>query len=338
MKGHCFVSQTLPRHTGIGKLGDIQKPILGELKEVEKILLGEMRNDVPWMNKLLESSTLSKGKRMRPALLLLSGGQMGQLDERHFAMAAAIEMIHVATLLHDDVIDDAESRRHQPTVHNQHGQRVSILLGDFLFTHAFSLSSRSGSSEAISILARSSNRVCEGEMRQNLWQGSTDVSQSDYLEMISDKTGELVAAACHLGAFLSGANEHACAGFEKYGRDLGVAFQIIDDVLDIVGDQETVGKTLGTDVANLKLTLPLIHCRNSLPDDAQSDFLTFLTAKEYNQNQLLEWLQKTESLQFARDMARDRIKQANEFAVSLGEGVHAKALAQVAEFILLRTF
>lgn len=332
------MSQTLPQQENSDALGGLQQPVATEIKEVERILFAEMRADVPWMNQLLNSSSLAQGKRMRPMLLLLAGAQTGQLTEAHFAMAAAVEMVHVATLVHDDVIDEAEVRRHQPTVNHQHGPKVSVLLGDYLFTHAFSVSTRSRNIDAISILAHAGNRLCEGEMRQNHHQGDLHLKQSEYLEIISDKTAELVAAACHLGAILSGANEHVCAGFEKYGRDLGIAFQIIDDILDIDGSFESMGKTLGTDAASHKLTLPLIHCRNTLNDQDQSDFLTFLTTDQYSPQKLVKWLQKTESLEYAKNVARTHVNDAMEFAKTLESGPYATALTRTAEFILKRTF
>jgi octaprenyl-diphosphate synthase len=330
------VSQTVPRQNSIG-LAQLVEPVANELKEVEKTLFAEMRSDVPWMNELLKSSSLAQGKRMRPLLLLLCGSQCGELGPGHVSMAAALEMIHVATLVHDDILDGAESRRHQPTVGHKHGQHVGILLGDYLFTHAFSVSTRTGSADAISILARASNRVCEGEMRQNFFQGDLNLKQSQYLEIVSDKTAELVAAACHLGAALSGANEHVCAGFEKYGRDLGIAFQIVDDVLDIVGDVDDVGKTLGTDAANSKLTLPVIHCRNSLNDEEQAQLLTYLTSSNITNEGLMKWLKKTESIEYARDLARGYITEALTFAKSLKPTAFSASLTQVAEFVLRRT-
>ena len=331
------MSQTLPPTSG--GLIALQTPVSEDLSQVENILRNELRPDVPWMNQLLESSTLSGGKRMRPTLLLLCGQQLGKLETGHYQLAAAVEMIHVATLVHDDVIDDADSRRHQPTVNRKHGTRVSILLGDYLFTHAFSVASRAGSAEAVSILAAASNKVCEGEMRQNLAQGNLELPQEDYLSIISDKTAELCAATCHLGAFLSGGNEHECAGFEKYGRDIGVAFQIIDDVLDVVGEQAAVGKTLGTDVANQKLTLPIIHCRDNLSEVDRTEFVGQLaTGATLDHAKLLNWLQKTDSLRFAQEFAREKVTQASKFAQSIKASDSATALFNIAEFVLQRTF
>ena len=331
------MSQTLPPTSG--GLIALQTPVSEDLSQVEKILRNELRPDVPWMNQLLESSTLSGGKRMRPTLLLLCGQQLGKLETGHYQLAAAVEMIHVATLVHDDVIDDADSRRHQPTVNRKHGTRVSILLGDYLFTHAFSVASRAGNAEAVSILAAASNKVCEGEMRQNLAQGNLELPQEDYLSIISDKTAELCAATCHLGAFLSGGNEHECAGFEKYGRDIGVAFQIIDDVLDVVGEQAAVGKTLGTDVANQKLTLPIIHCRDNLSEADRAEFVGQLASgSTLDHARLLSWLQKTDSLRFAQEFAREKVAQASKFAQSIKASESATALFNIAEFVLQRTF
>ncbi len=331
------MSQTLPQKSS--GLSSFQSPVADDLSRVEKILLNELRPEIPWMNQLLKSSTLARGKRMRPTLLLLCGKQLGDLDDRHHQLAAAVEMIHVATLVHDDVIDEAESRRHQPTVNRQYGTRVSILLGDYLFTHAFSVASRAGNAEAVSILAAASNRVCEGEMRQNMAQGNLELAQDDYLSIISDKTAELVAAACHIGAVFSGGNEHQCAGFEKYGRDIGVAFQIVDDVLDVIGEQAAVGKTLGTDVANLKFTLPIIHCRDNLNQSDRQQFLEQLSTPEsLDHNKLTEWLQKTDSISYSKKFAKGKVADAAKFAKSIEPSDCSKALLNIAEFVLQRTF
>ncbi len=329
------VSQTIPESAS--GLNSLHQPIARELVKVEKLLLAELRQDVPWMNELLASSTLSQGKRMRPTMLLLAAGHFGPFTHRHLSIAAAIDMIHLATLVHDDVLDGADSRRHKDTVNKRFGQKVSILLGDYLFTHAFYVGSKSQSIEGISILSSASNRVCEGEMKQNLTQGDLGLTQADYLSIISDKTAELCAAACHLGAILSGANEHLCAGFETFGRDLGIAFQIIDDVLDICGDPKSVGKTLGTDAANLKMTLPLIHCRNSLNDELQSQFLAGLATKNMSHEALVRWLKRTGSIEFSKNLAYEKIGRAIAFAKSLESTEYSRALLQMAEFVLKRS-
>ena len=226
--------QASPNRSNESSLELVYAPIAAELKQVETILQTELRSDAPFVDQLLEHSWLLGGKRIRPVFLLLSGAAVGQLTPAHFQLAAALEMIHTATLVHDDILDQADTRRHRPTANSIWGAKQSILLGDYLFTHSFHIAAKGGSCEALQMLAQASNRVCEGEMRQNAWQGDFELSESDYLRMITEKTAELCGVGCRIGALLSGASEEVVQQFETYGRNLGVAFQIIDDVLDIV--------------------------------------------------------------------------------------------------------
>ena len=194
-------------------------------------------------------------------------------------MAVALEMIHTATLIHDDVLDEAQTRRHEPTANSKWGTKTSLLLGDFLFTHSFHVACHADSAQALGMLASASNRVCAGEIRQNNWVGNFDLTEQQYMDLISDKTAELCAVGCKLGAFLSNAELELVKRFEDFGRNLGIAFQIIDDVLDLVGRPQEVGKTLQTDLKNKKPTLPVIHCLRSLDPNDRQQFESLLTAE-----------------------------------------------------------
>ena len=242
------------------ELREVYAPVADELRSVESLLRNALQSDTPFVDQLLQHSWMLGGKRIRPLFLLLSAASCGKISQSHLQLAAALEMIHTATLVHDDVLDEAKTRRHRATANSEWGNKISVLLGDYLFTHSFHIASLAGSTEALRLLAQASNRVCAGEMRQNFWQGDFDLTEESYLRMITEKTAELCGVGCRLGAFLSGAGPGLVEQFESYGRNLGVAFQIIDDVLDIVGRPEEIGKTLGTDLVNQKPTLPIIHC------------------------------------------------------------------------------
>ena len=234
---------TLPSTVNGFRSHDLQhvySPIESDLKNVEAVLRNELKSETPFVDQLLQHSWLMGGKRIRPVFLLLSAASCGDISQPHVQMAAALEMIHTATLVHDDVLDEAHIRRHRATANCEWGNKVSVLLGDYLFTNAFHVASQAGSADALRMLAQASNRVCEGEMKQNASQGDFDLSEDDYLRMITEKTAELCGVGCRLGAFLSGADCQQVEQFESYGRSIGVAFQIIDDVLDIVGDQNQV--------------------------------------------------------------------------------------------------
>ena len=330
--------QASPNRSNESSLELVYAPIAAELKQVETILQTELRSDAPFVDQLLEHSWLLGGKRIRPVFLLLSGAAVGQLTPAHFQLAAALEMIHTATLVHDDILDQADTRRHRPTANSIWGAKQSILLGDYLFTHSFHIAAKGGSCEALQMLAQASNRVCEGEMRQNAWQGDFELSEQDYLRMITEKTAELCGVGCRIGALLSGASEEVVQQFETYGRNLGVAFQIIDDVLDIVGQHDQMGKTLGTDLLNQKPTLAVIHCLENLPEDQTKQLVQFLQDPAATSHQLQVYLAETGSIEYARLRARKHAQAAIDFAASLESNECSQALVSLADFVQQRSF
>jgi len=319
------------------RLEEVYRPIQDELQRVQNILRKELQSETPFVDQLLEHSWLMGGKRIRPVFLLLSGASCGEISDAHLQTAAALEMIHTATLVHDDVLDEAETRRHCATTNSKWGAKVSVLLGDYLFTHAFHVASLSGSVEALRMLAQASNRVCEGEMRQNAWQGNFDLSEADYLQMITEKTAELCGVGCQMGAYLSGAPTDLVHGFEGFGRNLGVAFQIIDDVLDIVGSQENVGKTLGTDLLNQKPTLPIIHCLEHCDSENRTKLIEYLGNSESTTTGLMKFLKQTDSIEYARQVAQSHAQRATSFAQGLASNPYSDALISLAQFVLERT-
>lgn len=316
---------------------EVYAPIESELREVDSILRSELQNETPFVDQLLEHSWLMGGKRIRPVFLLLSAASCGEISMPHLQMAAALEMIHTATLVHDDVLDKAQVRRHRATANSRWDNKVSVLLGDYLFTNAFHLASLTGSAESLQMLAQASNRVCEGEMRQNAWQGDFNLSEESYLRMITEKTAELCGVGCRIGAFLSDATPARIDQFEAYGRHLGVAFQIIDDVLDIVGDQARVGKTLGTDIANQKPTLPIIHCLENSNVEHRGLLKQILVDPKSTTKDVLPHLKRTESIEYARSIAQNQARLATNFADSLEANPYSSALQRLSHFVLKRT-
>ncbi len=318
-------------------LAAVYLPVSKELAAVDELLTSELQSETPWVDQLLEHNWINGGKRIRPLFLLLSGASCGELTDGHTHLAAAVEMIHAATLVHDDVLDKAETRRHQPTVNARWDNRISVLLGDYLFTHAFHVAASSLSAEAVKILAASSNKVCEGEMHQNAWQGKFDLSEEDYLKMISYKTAELCRCSCRLGALMSGADSETVEAFGKFGQDLGVAFQIIDDVLDLVGQQNKVGKTLGTDLLNQKTTLPIIHCLDNSSESEQQELLTLLSSNDCGVEQVMPHLLRTQSIEYTRSTAQKHAKSAFDFSDGLEANSYSTAMRHLASFVLKRT-
>lgn len=319
-------------------LDSIYAPIQQDLCEVNRLLGQELDRSIPWMDKLLGHTNISGGKRMRPALVLFSAMSCGGIGVQHHQLAAALEMIHTASLIHDDVLDHAVQRRHVATVNSQWDNKTGVLLGDYLFTHAFHLASQIDSLAAIRRLALASNRVCGGEMKQNAWSGDFDISEVDYLQMVSEKTAELCSCACYCGAHLSAASESTSEAFSQFGLNLGIAFQIVDDILDLVGDTQSVGKTLGTDLKNRKPTLPVIHSLSKADVSLRQEMITELESENPDHDRVMNWIESTESLLYARNRARQYAQAAIDFTSKLEDGEGPRSLKLVAEFVLNRTF
>lgn len=204
----------------------------------------------------------SAGKRLRPALALLSGGATGKVNGGHVDLAVIVELIHLATLVHDDIMDGAELRRDQPTANAKWGNAISVLLGDVLFAHALRLATAFADNEISRKIADASAEVCSGEIMQTQRRFDLKLAMADYFRMIEMKTAALFAVACELGAYLSHADPATIARMKRFGMTFGTAYQIYDDCLDLVGDEDEVGKTLGTDFEKGKFTLPILVMLN----------------------------------------------------------------------------
>ncbi|MEW4487641.1 polyprenyl synthetase family protein [Thalassoglobus sp. JC818] len=280
------------------------------LEAVEATYAAELASRNSYIRDIYQHTNRFRGKRLRPVLCLLAAKACGNITREHEILAAVIEMIHTATLVHDDVLDSADVRRHVATVNVRWNNQTSVLYGDFLFTHAFHLASQTGSAEACRLIGHATNRVCEGELTQIRNRGNLSLTEEEYLDIIDGKTAELCAVACHLGAKFAGAEESEIGRLERYGRKLGQAFQIADDVLDLTGAENAVGKTLGTDLMQRKLTLPIIRLLNREGDSHRTRMIELLEAG--NEKACLEIAQLSrqagmidESLQFAHQLAEE---------------------------------
>ena len=239
-----------------------------DLRASMRIYDRELASANPVLADLLEHTARFRGKQLRPKLLLLSAAACGGVREEHRVLAAVVEMVHVATLLHDDVLDEADVRRHVATVNGRWNNESAVLFGDYLFTHAFHLAASLDTTHAARAIGAATNRVCEGELTQIAHRGDLSLDEATYFRIVDGKTAELTAVACSLGAAYADASQPEVAALETYGRRLGVAFQIADDLLDLSGHSAETGKTLGTDLQKQKLTLPLIRLLSTAsPDD-----------------------------------------------------------------------
>jgi octaprenyl-diphosphate synthase len=318
-------------------LATLYASIKPELRRVDARLQDEIHSDHPEADAVIRHGIRLAGKRLRPALLLLAGQAVGKLGDDHITLATVVEMIHTATLVHDDVLDEAALRRHVDTVNARWNNETSVLLGDFLFTHAFYLASTLESTYACRTIGRSTNIVCDGELRQTVTSGDVNLSEDDYLAIVEAKTAELCACCCELGAHYAGGDEETVARLSAFGRNLGIAFQIADDLLDLEGNESATGKSLGTDLAKCKMTLPLIHCRENLDPPERKTFLAALVAdRATGRDALLAHLARHDSLGYAREQAQLYADRAQSQLAELADSPAKDALSALADFTVAR--
>lgn len=311
-------------------------PIANELMQAEKIFNEELDTKAPYVKDLIAHLAHYRGKRLRPTLLLLTAKASGTLQPEHPMLAAVVEMIHTATLVHDDILDSADLRRHVATINARWGNASSVLLGDMLFTHAFHLASKTGSALACRIIGEATNKVCEGELHQIGEQGNLNLTEANYYSIIAGKTAALTACCCELGAHYAGASPSIVEAMKSFGNYLGIAFQVADDVLDLVGNEKEAGKSLGTDVIQKKLTLPLIHLLqqgNRLSDEAR-DILE--NPSERGISRLRYLLAESGSIGYAQAEADRYVRQARDILKLLPANDATATLDQMMQRIVQR--
>ncbi len=286
-------------------------PIAQDLATVERRLQDSLQHSDPFIDELAQRCFRLGGKRLRPALLLMTAQAIGEVNDAHHTLAAVVEMIHTATLVHDDVLDEADIRRHEDTINARWNNQTSILLGDYLFTQAFYLASSLETTFGCRTIGRATNIVCEGELLQTAASGKFDLDRKQYFRIIEAKTASLCACCCTLGAHYAGADHETVKRLENFGLQLGLAFQIADDLLDLVGEEKTVGKSLGTDLTKQRMTLPLLVLRDQLATSEQQELQTLLDhPSSENSAALLNWLEESGALRQTRDLALAHADQA----------------------------
>jgi octaprenyl-diphosphate synthase len=319
-------------------LADLYAPIAAELAEAERIFQVELESRFPFVQHLVDHCADFHGKRLRPALVLLAGRACGLVAPAHCVLAAVVEMIHTATLVHDDILDEAMVRRHAATVNAEWGNETAVLLGDYLFTHAFHLAASLESTRACRWIGQATNRVCEGEMQQVHHRGNLELDEAAYFAIIEGKTAELTAVSCRLGASYAGAPEPTVAALDRYGRELGIAFQIADDVLDLWGDERVTGKSLGTDLEQQKLTLPVIYLLRLVGPESAAEIRGLLAEAQADHRRLLRpHLESTGALDRAWQRARHHVKQALDALDVLPESDAKSVLRVLAQYVLRRS-
>jgi len=315
-------------------------PVVGpDMAAVDGVLRRALSSDVVLIRQVAEYIIGGGGKRLRPALLLLTAGACGYRGTDHHTLAAVVEMIHTATLLHDDVVDESALRRGHATANAEFGNAASVLVGDFLYSRAFQLMVSVGRMRVLEILADATNVIAEGEVLQLMNAGNAAVDEAAYFDVIERKTAKLFEAAAQLGAVLGDADAAREDAFRRFGMLLGTAFQIMDDVLDYEGDAAVIGKNLGDDLAEGKMTLPLIRALAvGTPDEAAvirhavgggglTDFAPVMAA-----------LSRTGALAYARERATIASREAAQCLAGVPPSPAAETLLQLTGFAVDRRF
>ena len=305
--------------------------------QVDQVIARKLESSVPLVGNVSQYIISAGGKRLRPALLLLCCGALGYEGQQRFNMAAVVEFIHTATLLHDDVVDDSAMRRGSPTANARFGNPASVLVGDFLYSRAFQMMVDTQSMRIMAVLADATNIIAEGEVMQLMNMHNAGLDEAGYLQVIRSKTAKLFEASARVGAILSGASapfEEACA---QYGQALGTAFQVIDDVLDYTGDAAVMGKNLGDDLREGKATLPLIAAMQRGTDHERQTIQKAIETGDVGMlDAVIAIVKNTGALDIARKAAQQEAQRAIDAAERLPDGPHRNCLVQLASQLLQR--
>ena len=318
-------------------LARVEELISSDLLQVDACFGAELESWHPYVTDVLQHATQYRGKRLRPILLLTAASACGSINERHHVLGAVVEMIHTATLVHDDVLDEATTRRHVATVNARWNTETSVLCGDYLFTHAFHLTSSLGDARVCRLIGRATNMICEGELSQIHERGNLELDEETYFRIINGKTAELCALSSFLGSYLSDQDEETNTALQEYGRQLGMAFQVTDDLIDILGDESHAGKSLGTDFKKQKLTLPIIRLMNQVESSNQGRLREILGQPDkHTWSDLQPFLEQTDAIEYAQQRAQQFAAQARSHLSGLPNTPAKSILEDLTEFACRR--
>lgn len=315
----------------------IAETIAADMDAMNAVIRRELHSDVNLVNQIAEYIINAGGKRIRPVLVLLLANAFGYKGQAHYDLAAVVEFIHTATLLHDDVVDESSLRRGRQTANALFGNAASVLVGDFLYSRAFQMMVNVGNMRVMQILADATNVIAEGEVMQLLNMHDPDVSEANYLLVIRSKTAKLFEAAAQLGSLIAGASDADVDAAGEYGRCLGTAFQLIDDALDYSGHVSEIGKNVGDDLREGKPTMPLIYLMQH-GTEAQRELIRACIEQgdEQHFDAVLDAITHSGALAYTRQQADVAAKRAAEAISGLPDGKYKESLLQLCSFAVER--
>ena len=340
--------------------GVVSEQIADDLADVEKRFAAELRSDLDCVNTLSAHIERYRGKMLRPTLVLVSAlaceplknlpdNSIPAASDAHRIMATVAEMVHMSTLVHDDVLDDAEIRRKGKTINNLTNNETAVMLGDYLISHAYHLCSSLPDTRLARMIANATNTVCEGELYQLHNRNNFELSLEAYYEIIRRKTASLCGMCCRVAAYIANAPQEVEDALYAYGEKLGIAFQIVDDLLDLTGDEQTVGKSLGRDLEKSKLTLPLIHYRDTASSEDRTHMLSLLkqqadlsldpVLRASQVKDIAARLQSHNSVEYARQVAANLVEEAKvSVCENLPDSAARRMLVAMADTVISRDF
>jgi octaprenyl-diphosphate synthase len=314
--------------------------IQDDLKRVDAAILDRVQEQAPLIHDVARHIIASGGKRIRPAITLISAQLCGYKGDKHIHLAAAVELLHTATLLHDDVVDESDLRRGLPTANETFGNKASILVGDFLLSQAFQLMVGDGSLDSLRILSDASAIISQGEVLQLMHQGNIDIGEEDYMAILAAKTAILFSSAAELGAVIAGKKDWEPA-LRQYGNAIGLGFQMVDDALDYAADEQTLGKTVGDDFREGKITLPVLFAYRAASGEEKSFWQR--TMGEHRQNeqdlqQAIAYLHHHRAIEKTISAASKQIASAKGALSPFPESEAKSAMLDLADFCIARAY
>jgi len=320
------------------EISEVNELIAEDMQFVNQLILKRLESDVVLINQIGHYIINSGGKRLRPMLVLIAARALGYQDQQHVDLAAIIEFIHTATLLHDDVVDESDMRRSNETANAVWGNAASVLVGDFLYSRAFEMMVDVNKMRIMEILSRATNRIAEGEVLQLLNCNDPDVSEEKYCEVILRKTAVLFEAGTQLGAILNNADEETEKQMAKYGLHLGIAFQMIDDALDYGSSDQDIGKNIGDDLAEGKPTLPLIRAMHQCSGEENKVLRSVIEeGGEGRIDKVMKIIQTTDAIEYTFSQAAVQADKAIEAIKDIPDNDYKKALITLANYAVKRS-
>lgn len=320
-------------------LTDIRSLIQDDLLATDELLNKTLRSDIKLIQDMGQHLIHSGGKRLRPMIVLLCAKAYNYQGSHHCDLAAIIELIHTATLLHDDVVDVSELRRGSKTANVIWGNSASILVGDYLYSRAFQLMVKIGDLPILKILAEATNTIAEGEILQLINRNNPDTTESQYMRVINTKTGALFATATQMGPILSKQSAEVVSALESYGSALGTAFQLVDDALDLCAESETLGKNQGDDIADGNPTLPVIYALQR-GNESQKKFIrdAIINSNKNHLPEILSAIESTQAIAYTYQVAREYAQKAREYLNVVPKSIYKDALIALTKFSVERAY